>query len=125
MTILLSTLAVASAAFCIWLMVRVVNRRDRWAKWTLAVVGVPALYIASFGPACWLSDREIIPRTVPWRFYDPLAECLAYGESECIRDLMVAYGEWGGGSLKPPIQPTAKVIIFVARGKFRQTHDWE
>ena len=38
MTIFLPTLAVAFAAFCVWLVVRIVNRRERWAKWTLAVV---------------------------------------------------------------------------------------
>jgi hypothetical protein len=54
MTILLPALAVAFAAFCIWLTVRMVNRRERWAKWTLvAMLVLPALYVASFGPACW------------------------------------------------------------------------
>lgn len=43
----LATLAVAFAALCVWLIVRVVNRQGRWAKWTLAaVIGLPAL----FGP---------------------------------------------------------------------------
>jgi hypothetical protein len=42
------------AAICLWLAVRLINRRERWAKWTLvALLGVPALYLASFGPACW------------------------------------------------------------------------
>ena len=36
MTLFLSTLAVAFAALCVWLTVRIVNRRERWAKWTLA-----------------------------------------------------------------------------------------
>jgi hypothetical protein len=41
-------------AICLWLGVRVYNRRERWAKWTLAaVVCLPVLYIGSFGPACW------------------------------------------------------------------------
>src|SRR5512144_358113 len=54
MTILLPALAVAFAAFCVWLTVRIINRRERWAKWTVvAVVGLPVLYILSFGPACW------------------------------------------------------------------------
>jgi len=35
LTTLLPTLAVV-AAFCVWLTVRIVNRRERWAKWTLA-----------------------------------------------------------------------------------------
>jgi len=36
MTILLAALAAAFAALCIWLTVRIVNRRERWAKWTIA-----------------------------------------------------------------------------------------
>jgi hypothetical protein len=55
---ILATLAVAFAAVCVWLAVRIVNRRERWAKWTLAaVVSLPMLYIGSFGPACWISRR--------------------------------------------------------------------
>jgi len=40
MTILLPTLGVAFAAACVWLGVRFVNRRERWAKSTLAVSGL-------------------------------------------------------------------------------------
>jgi hypothetical protein len=51
MTILLATLAVAFAALCVWLTVRIVNRRERWAKWTLAaIVGLPVLYPPGMGP---------------------------------------------------------------------------
>jgi len=58
MAIVLSVLGVAFAAVCVWLSVRIVNRRERWAKWTLAsVVGLPVLYALSFGPACWISSR--------------------------------------------------------------------
>jgi hypothetical protein len=40
------------AAFAVWLTVRIINRRERWAICTLAiVVGMPMLYVASFGPA--------------------------------------------------------------------------
>jgi hypothetical protein len=55
MTIILFTLSVAFAAFCVWLTVRIVNRRERWARWTLVglLVGLPVLYVLSFGPACW------------------------------------------------------------------------
>lgn len=52
------------AAFCVWLAVRIVNRRERWAKWTLAtIVGLPVLYAASFGPA-WgkiIGPRRVMP----------------------------------------------------------------
>jgi hypothetical protein len=55
MALALPIFGVAFAALCVWLMVRIVNRRERWAKWTLAgtIVGVPVLYLLSFGPACW------------------------------------------------------------------------
>ncbi|MBI3863307.1 MAG: hypothetical protein HY290_15555 [Planctomycetia bacterium] len=77
MTILLPTLAVAFGALCVWLTVRIVNRRERWAKWTLAdVVGVPVLYVLSFGPPCWIatrvsgefSDAPLIYRPLTWTF---------------------------------------------------------
>ena len=40
MTILLSTLAVAFAAFCVWLTVLIVNRRERWAIRTAFFLGL-------------------------------------------------------------------------------------
>lgn len=46
------------AAFCVWLSVRIINRRERWAKWTLTVVvALPVLYVLSFGPTCWVYSR--------------------------------------------------------------------
>lgn len=58
MTIFLPTL-VAFAAFCVWLTVRFINRRERWAKWTVAaLVGVPMLCILSVGPACWWFPKK-------------------------------------------------------------------
>jgi hypothetical protein len=39
--------AVAFSAFCMWLAVRIVNRRERWAIWTLAgLLGFAALLAA-------------------------------------------------------------------------------
>lgn len=49
---MMAIVAIAFAAFCVWLVVRIVNRRERWAMWTLAeAVGMPVLYVASIGPA--------------------------------------------------------------------------
>ncbi len=90
MTILLSTLAVAIAAFCVWLTVRIVNRRERWAKWTLAsMAGVPVLYVASFGPIVWLADRNIISRPHAAEIISPIISELRSG------DLMWSYGSVG------------------------------
>jgi hypothetical protein len=71
MTILLPTLAVAFAAFCVWLTVRIVNRRERWAKWTLiALVVLFFAYPLSIGPLFWLADHGFIP--------DPAKQPLRY-----------------------------------------------
>jgi 4-amino-4-deoxy-L-arabinose transferase-like glycosyltransferase len=53
MSIVLPALAVAFAASCVWLGVRIFNRQERWATWTLAVV---LLYTAYF-VACYLATR--------------------------------------------------------------------
>src|SRR5215469_15309492 len=76
MTILLPTLAVAFAAFCVWLTVRIVNRRERWAKWTLAtLIVIAVLYPLSVGPANWLYVRLGMPEWLHQTIavaYDPL-----------------------------------------------------
>jgi hypothetical protein len=65
MALALSIFGVAFVAFFVWLTVRTINRRERWAKRTLAVVaGVPALYVLSFGPACWWFSTPLPPRFV-------------------------------------------------------------
>jgi len=41
-------------AFCIWLTVRIINRREKWARRTVGVLlAMPVLYFLTFGPACW------------------------------------------------------------------------
>lgn len=50
MSIILPVLAVAFAAFAVWLFVRIVNRRERWAKWTALAIGLPMLYLLGIGP---------------------------------------------------------------------------
>jgi hypothetical protein len=58
MAVALAIFGLAFAAFCLWLTVRIVNRRERWAKWTLAtVVGVPVLYAAGFAPLFWIDAQ--------------------------------------------------------------------
>ena len=82
MLILESALSVTFAAVCLWLAVRVLNQREKWAKRALlaAVVGVPGSYIVSFGPACWLAIPENENSTSEsarferWLFSDPVAK---------------------------------------------------
>jgi ABC-type Fe3+ transport system permease subunit len=57
MTVLLPALAVAFATFCVWLTVRIVNRRERWAQWTLAAIIFVTAYPMSLGPVCWMDQK--------------------------------------------------------------------
>jgi hypothetical protein len=51
-------LSFACAAFCVWLAVRIVNRRERWAKRiAIGLIVVLFAYPLGFGPACWISSR--------------------------------------------------------------------
>src|SRR5579872_490021 len=71
MALALSIFGAVIFAFCVWLAVRIVNRRERWAKWTaVAVAAALSLYALSVGPAYWAADH-MLPR---W----------AYGKVEAI-----------------------------------------
>jgi hypothetical protein len=73
MYIVIAVLGITFASFCVWLAVRILNRRERWAKWTLAaVVALPVLYMLSFGPACWLVNHRFLPRKATWVAYRPI-----------------------------------------------------
>ena len=52
MAILLPVLGVVFTAFCVWLGVRIVIRRERWAKRMALGLVVLLAYPLSFGPAC-------------------------------------------------------------------------
>jgi H+/Cl- antiporter ClcA len=56
----LGFLAVAFAAVCVWLAVRIVNRRERWAKRLAVVLAVATVvgYPLSVGPVAFLSRHS-------------------------------------------------------------------
>ena len=114
MSAALPVLAVTTAAFCVWLTVRIVNRRERWAKWTLAaVVGVPVLYVAIFGPACWISSRIGIGSRAVSVVYQPMLRL-------CMRDTQLADAFWWYASIG------TKDGIHTARDAERFIHvQWE
>src|SRR5262245_28310263 len=102
MTILLPALAVTFAAFCLWLTVRMVNRRERWAKWALAAtLALPVLYVASFGPAVWITARkervDQIGQSVIYITYQPLLSAIVYGPRQ-ISGPLYWWGELGVGN---------------------------
>src|SRR5437764_1008616 len=95
---ILYVMGMAAAAFAVWLAVRIINRHERWAKWTLAaVVGLPVLYLLSFGPACALADRAILPRSVLMTgVYRPCSDLALWGP-EPARRWAWAWAEFCGG----------------------------
>src|SRR5580765_2198488 len=83
MATLLSTFAVAFAACCVWLTVRIVNRRERWAKWTLAaVVGQP---LCTSRPSVPPAGRR--RRLIPADGCSQIRHFTSTGRSEILHDV--------------------------------------
>ena len=77
MAIALAAFGLSFAALCVWLTVRIVNRRERWAKWTLAILVLFTIAIAyplSYGPWLWycLNHFRSAPDIAGGGFYAPL-----------------------------------------------------
>ncbi|HEY3966209.1 MAG TPA: hypothetical protein VGM05_16740 [Planctomycetaceae bacterium] len=94
MAILLPALAVVFGAFCVWLIVRNVNRRERWAKWTLAVaLAVLLAYPFSVGPAfCVLAasgEPEWMQSAIEVFYWPVAAGCPAW-----LYDTVEDYINW-------------------------------
>jgi hypothetical protein len=51
-------------------------RKSVWPWIVALLIGLPVLYVASFGPACWLCDRDHIPDGMVNYAYRPLVACL-------------------------------------------------
>jgi|SRR5579863_7299258 len=91
----LSIIGVAFGAFCVWLTVRFINRRERWVARTLAVIGLPALYVLSFGPACWLVDRGHLAARPSAVVYSPVLKLIRSDDDSKCAMLMQRYAEIG------------------------------
>lgn len=57
---------------------------------TAILIGLPILYVASFGPACWIVDRGWFPVEPAAVFYSPLF----IWESEQTYDFFLEYSSW-------------------------------
>jgi hypothetical protein len=44
---------------------------------TIGLIGLPFLYVLSFGPACWLVGQDFIPSSVAYIFYKPVLKNLS------------------------------------------------
>jgi hypothetical protein len=100
MAYLLLALSAGFIAFCVWLTVRIVNRKERWAKRTALALGIATfLYPLSIGPAVLVLDRAGYPKWVmePYRqIYAPIHWLVVNGPQP-IRDALEWYGDlWSG-----------------------------
>ena len=98
----------ALTALCIWLTVRIVNRRERWAKRTLVVlVLVVVLYPLSMGPTTWICSYFHESPPVMRGFgiaYRPIVAAEMSGP-QWINDVMVAYRGWWINSYREWFRP--------------------
>jgi hypothetical protein len=107
MSIVLPVLGIVYAGIGIWLGVRIFNRRELWSKWTLtAVVGLPVLYVASFGPACWIARSEQFPALgmefkVASRIYWPFGAILKDG-TPTVASVVAWYATLGAAQFLVP-----------------------
>jgi hypothetical protein len=78
---------------------------DEWKPlwpWIVALlIGLPVLYVASFGPACWLTDHEIVPAALSHTVFSPLARAAVRCPTP-IKDALIYYSEIGGPELELP-----------------------
>ena len=88
------SLGFALAGFGIWFAVRTVNRLGRWPRRmriAAAVLSLPAAYLASFGPACWISSRHGAGPDVVSRVYQPILKA-AFASPRFISVPIMSYG---------------------------------
>ncbi len=84
-------MGVAFAAFCVWLTVRIVNRRERWAKWiAIAMVLTTVLYVLSSGPLTMVAFHTRVMYT-PVVLQDGTPAVEMSGETSYGRWFPVAY----------------------------------
>jgi hypothetical protein len=126
MGIVIASLGVAFAAFIVWLTVRIVNRRERWAKRiALGIVTTVVLYALSFGPACWLaalpSARDPFLHLAPSRWlqiYWPLGWA-ANGKASPFRKSLCWYATlWmsRGTEVRMPTTGDGRRFIMIVKG---------
>jgi hypothetical protein len=65
---------------------------------TVALVAVLVGYPLSFGPACWLTDRDYLPERLFKEIYRPMATCF-------VRLGMIRIASWYGELLPTPKLP--------------------
>jgi hypothetical protein len=99
MTILILALPVSFAAFVVWITVRFINRRERWAKWLLVatIFGAPILYVLSVGPAAYMTTHGLASPELSQAlttFYSPLDWIMDHGPGPVSEALLWYASKW-------------------------------
>jgi hypothetical protein len=55
------------------------RKKPVWPWIAALLIGLPALYVLSFGPACYLVSNQTVSSKNAWRAFRPLARLGVYG----------------------------------------------
>ncbi len=99
------------------------DRRPLWPWIVALLIGLPVLYVASFGPACWLADRYPSVWIVVWKVYYPLAEVTERGSARLSNALM-EYGVWDSWTENVPIGVPVDIPIAVELTAEASIRNW-
>jgi hypothetical protein len=110
---IIGAFGVVVAAFAVWLIVRMVNRRERWTKWTaVALVVTLFLYPLSTGPVDWLFFHGYLPKPIFRSLqvvYEPFGFIIR-NSPQPIRNIYSAYDmfwiQLGEPRQSPPVNPS-------------------
>jgi hypothetical protein len=98
MPIVVSMLGVAFAAFCVWLSIRITNRRERWARRTaLALALLLVAYPLSIGPVAYVTVKLDQPRWRPIAWKTIYAPIRLAPRPRWLTEAIVDYQGWWMG----------------------------
>lgn len=67
-----------------------------WLWIAALLIGLPVLYVASFGPACFLVDRQILRMSVFSLGFKPCLDIVLHGP-ELVKNVLWSWAEICGG----------------------------
>ena len=91
------------------------HKKPVWPWIVALLIGLPVLYVASFGPACWLVERRILPPRATGIVFRPLLVATFWGEPPVVKWALQGYAcLMTQSSLDPALQMAvyANVVTF-------------
>ncbi len=89
------------------------RKKPLWPWIAAVLIGLPVLYVASFGPACWLAARDSMPHVIA-QLYVPLIACVAQCP-DSIQKAVIDYCEF----IEPEDIEIPSGYYFVTTGRQR------